>query len=100
MVSSKSCLPETPRHFSSNPSSNSEQFESLGSKPIGNDKDIVSVGAVSSESDEGSSIFYGIEDNFASENGSDFVYNKFVMEDDENAEEVRKCCLYCSVCRL
>lgn len=79
LVSSKSRLHETTRLFSSNPFPESE------SQPIGNDKDTV-FGAVSSEFDEGSSVFDGIEDNFAAENGSDFGDNKVVVEGDEEVD--------------
>lgn len=83
-VSSKSCLRETTRLFSSNPS---EQSESLGSEPFGNDKDSVfgdNLGIVSSES----SVFDGIEDTLEAENGSDFGDDEVVVEDDEKAEEL------------
>lgn len=79
LASSKSCLHEATRLFSSNPFPESE------SQPIGNDKDTV-FGAVSSEFDEGSSVFDGIEDNFAAENGSDFGDNKVVVEGDEEVD--------------
>ncbi|KAK4352630.1 hypothetical protein RND71_028148 [Anisodus tanguticus] len=81
-VSSKSCLRQTTRLFSSNPSSVSEES-------IENDnKD--TVFSVSFESDEGSSVFDGIEDNLPADNGSDFGDNKVVMEDDEKEEEVKE----------
>ncbi|MCD7458336.1 hypothetical protein HAX54_037951 [Datura stramonium] len=83
-VSSKSCVRDTTRLFSSNSSSDSEKSESLESEPIGNDKDTVlrdNLGVVSSESDEGSSVFDGIEDNFAADSVK-------VVEDYKNAEEV------------
>ncbi|KAJ8541611.1 hypothetical protein K7X08_002427 [Anisodus acutangulus] len=81
-VSSKSCLRQTTRLFSSNPSSVSEES-------IENDnKD--TVFSVSFESDEGSSVFDGIEDNLPADNGSDFGGNKVVMEDDEKGVEVKE----------
>ncbi|KAJ8531167.1 hypothetical protein K7X08_026601 [Anisodus acutangulus] len=81
-VSSKSCLRQTTRLFSSNP-------ESLGSEPIENDnKD--TVFALSSESDEGSSVFDGIEDDLAAGNGSDFGDNKVVMEDEVRELDLEK----------
>ncbi|XP_055835481.1 pentatricopeptide repeat-containing protein At3g02650, mitochondrial [Solanum dulcamara] len=83
-VSSKSCLRESTRLFSSNPS---EQSESLGSEAFENDKDSVfgdNLGVVSSEP----SVFDGIEDTLEAENGSDFGDNEVVVEDDEKAEEV------------
>ncbi|MCD7473515.1 hypothetical protein HAX54_015422 [Datura stramonium] len=86
--SSKSSLHETKRLFSSNPSSYSE---SLGSEHIGNDKGAVfdgNLGAVSSESGEGSSVFDGIEDKFAAGNGSDIGDSEVVVDNDEKVEEV------------
>ncbi|KAG5575281.1 hypothetical protein H5410_055415 [Solanum commersonii] len=79
-VSSKSCLRETTRLFSSNPS---EQSESLGSEPFENDKDSVFGGVV-----EGSSVFDGIEDTLAVENGSDLGDNEVVVEDEEKDEDL------------
>ncbi|XP_015165832.1 pentatricopeptide repeat-containing protein At3g02650, mitochondrial isoform X3 [Solanum tuberosum] len=79
-VSSTSCLRETTRLFSSNPS---EQSESLGSEPFENDKDSVFGGVV-----EGSSVFDGIEDTLAVENGSDLGDNEVVVEDEEEAEDL------------
>ncbi|CAN4081317.1 unnamed protein product [Withania somnifera] len=79
-----SCLHETTRLFSSNPSQESESF---GSEPIGNVKDTVlgdNLEAFSSMPSEGSSVFDGIENDFAAENGD----NKVVMEGDEKDEEV------------
>lgn len=87
-VSSKSCLRVTTRLFSSNPS---EQSESTDSEPFENDEGSVfgdNLGVVSSESDEGSSVFDGIEDNLAAENSSDFRDDKVVVEDDEKVEEL------------
>ncbi|KAL3324023.1 hypothetical protein AABB24_038275 [Solanum stoloniferum] len=79
-VSSKSCLRETTRLFSSNPS---EQSESLGSEPFENDKDSAFGGVV-----EGSSVFDGIEDTLAVENGSDLGDNEVVVEDEEKDEDL------------
>ncbi|OIT39760.1 PREDICTED: pentatricopeptide repeat-containing protein At3g02650, mitochondrial [Nicotiana attenuata] len=80
-VSTKSCSHEIKRLFSSNPSSDSE---SVGSEPIKNDKDtafIDNIEAVSSESNEGSTVFDEIKDNIAAENISDFGENEVVEEE-------------------
>ncbi|XP_060198307.1 small ribosomal subunit protein mS80 (rPPR6) [Lycium barbarum] len=109
-LSSKSCLHETTRLFSSTPSSDSE---SLGSVPIENDnKDTVFIDnleVVSSESHEGSSSFgdnkvvmendnkdtvFGdnleVVSSVSDEGSSDFGDNNVVMEDGEEVEEVKE----------
>lgn len=76
-VSSKSCLCEITRLFSSNSSSNSEQYENLQAlDPLKMIKTLLILRLFFLSSMKGPLIFYGIKDNFAAENDFDFVNSK------------------------